>query len=165
MISSQMLLAAGLALGAAAHLSAQAGSSTTRLDTAAILASAKPEIEAANAAWLPGLKQRNAAAIVAPYADSGLFIQADGSIIRGRAAIAKMYVDRFPRIQGIRDGGVVQDGMAVIDAALIYEWGHGWLELAPRTAGGPPVRTGGQYLTVWQRAADGHWRIIRNLSF
>ena len=163
--SMRRILSVALALGMISHgLSGQAGSSATKLDTAAILASARPEIEAANAAWLPGLKQQNAAAIVAAYADSGLFIQADGSVIRGRAAIAKMYVDRFPRIQGIRDGAVVQDGMAVIGPGLIYEWGHGWLELASSTPGGPPVRTGGRYLTVWQRAADGHWRIIRNLT-
>ena len=161
----RILLTTGLALGAVGHnLSAQAGAGPTRLDTAAILRSARPEIEAANAAWLPGLKQHDAAAIAAPYADSGLFIQADGSVIRGRAAIAKMYVDRFPRLQGIRDGGIIQDGMAVVSATLIYEWGHGWLELAPRTAGGAPVRSGGTYLTVWQRATDGHWRIIRNLT-
>ena len=162
----RILLTTTLALGAiTSSLSGQAGATTTRLDTAAILASARPEIEAANAAWLPGLKQHNAAAIVAPYADSGLFIQADGSVIRGRAAIAKMYVDRFPRLQGIRDGAVVQDGLAVVAPGLIYEWGHGWLELAPRTPGGPPVRSGGTYLTVWQRASDGHWRISRNLTF
>jgi ketosteroid isomerase-like protein len=161
----RILLTVGLALGTISRgVSGQAGASAAKLDTAAILASARPEIEAANAAWLPGLKQQNATAIVAPYADSGLFIQADGSVIRGRAAIAKMYVDRFPRMKGIRDGGIVQDGMAVVGPTLIYEWGHGWLELAPTTPGGPPVRSGGRYLTVWQRATDGHWHIIRNLT-
>ena len=161
-----LLIAAGLALGITSRdVSAQAGSSAAKLDTGAILASARPEIEAANAAWLPGLKQHDAAAIVAPYADSGLFIQADGAVVRGRAAIAKMYVDRFPRMQGIRDGGIVQDGLAVVGPTLIYEWGHGWLELAPRSAGGEPVRSDGTYLTVWQRASDGHWRIARNLTF
>ena len=162
----RILLTAALALGATTHVvSAQAGTVETKLDTAAILASARREIQAANAAWLPGLKQHNAAAIVAPYADSGLFIQADGAVIRGRSAIAKMYVDRFPRLQGIRDGAIVQEGLAVVGPGLIYEWGHGWLELAPSTPGGPPVRSGGTYLTVWQRATDGHWRITRNLTF
>lgn len=162
----RILLTTTLALGAiSGSLSAQAGAAATKLDTAAILRSARPEIEAANAAWLPGLKQQNAAAIAAPYADSGLFIQADGSVIRGRAAVAQMYVDRFPRMQGIRDGGIVQDGLSVVAPGLIYEWGHGWLELAPRSPGAAPVRSGGTYLTVWQRATDGHWRIIRNLTF
>lgn len=162
----RFLFAAALAFGTIARgVSAQTGSGATRLDTAAILASARPEIAAANAAWLPGLRARNAAAIAAPYADSGLFIQADGLVIRGRAAIAKLYEDRFPRIQGIQGGAIVQDGVAVVGPGLVYEWGHGWLELAPRTPGGPPVRSGGPYLTIWQRATDGHWRIIRNLTF
>ena len=26
-------------------------------------------------------------------------------------------------------------------------------------------RSGGGYLTVWQRETDGHWRIVRNLAF
>src|SRR5690242_8466691 len=111
----RVLLAACLTLGTTSRGAlAQAASKGAAFDTAAVLASARPEIAAANAAWLPGLEQRNAAAIVAPYADSGLFIQADGSVIRGRAAIAKLYTDRFPRLQGIRDGAVVQDGLAVV---------------------------------------------------
>jgi uncharacterized protein (TIGR02246 family) len=144
---------------------AQAGPTPVRLDTAAILASARPEIEAANAAWFPGMQQHNAASIAAAYADSGLFVAADGTVIRGRTAVASMYTARFARLPEIRAGAVVQEGMTVAGPALIYEWGHGWLELAPGLAGGPSVRSGGVYLTVWQRASDGHWRIARNLTF
>jgi uncharacterized protein (TIGR02246 family) len=143
---------------------AQPSAQRARLDTAAILASARPEIEAANAAWLPGLKQRDAAAIAAPYADSGLFIATDGTVVRGRAAVAAMYVARFPRLGVIRSGGIVQGGVAVAGPALVYEWGQGCLELEP-ASGGAPTRSGGTYLTVWQRGADGHWRIVRNLTF
>jgi ketosteroid isomerase-like protein len=146
-------------------LRAQAGPAAVRVDTAAVLASARPEIDAANAAWLPGLKRRDAASIAAPYADSGLFVLADGTVIRGRAAVAGMYEARLRRLQEIRSGAIVQEGLAVAGPGLIYEWGHGWLETAPGPAGGPPVRSGGAYLTVWQRAGDGHWRIARNLTF
>jgi ketosteroid isomerase-like protein len=136
-----------------------------RLDTAAILASARPEIDAANAAWLPGLQHRDAAAIAAPYADSGLFVAADGTVIRGRDAVAHMYAARFPRLRPIRAGGIVQDGLTVLAASRIAEWGHGWLEMEPEHAGAPAVRSGGSYLTVWERQSDGHWRIVRNLAF
>ena len=64
----------------------------------------------------------------------------------------------------ILDGAVVQDGLRVAAANLVYEWGHAWLEMAGATVGSPPVRGGGRYLTVWQRQADGHWHIVRNLS-
>ena len=136
-----------------------------RLDTAAILASARSEIDAANAGWLPGLRNHDAKAIAAPYADSGLFIAGDGTVTRGRDAVARMYEARFPRLRPIRAGGIVQDGLTAIAPTRIVEWGHGWLELEPERAGAPPVRSGGSYLTVWERQADGHWQIVRNLAF
>jgi len=140
-------------------------SARAHLDTAAILASARPDIEAANAAWLPGLRTRNAALIAAAYADSGLFIAADGAVTRGRAAVAQLYAARFPHLRTIRAGGVVEDGLTVISASCVVEWGHAWLEQDPATGTGPPVRTRGTYLTVWNRGTDGHWRITRNLTF
>ena len=135
------------------------------LDTAAVIASARGDIDAANAAWIPGLRQRDAARIVAAYADSGLFVAADGSVTRGREAVARMYAAAFPRLREIIDGGVVQDGLTVASADRLYEWGHAWLAMAAATPGAPPTRSGGAYLTVWQRGADGHWRIARNLAW
>ena len=135
------------------------------LDTAAILASARPEIDAANAAWLPGLQRRDAVAIAAAYADSGLFVAGDGTVMRGRAAVVVMYAERFRRMRPIRAGALVQDGLTVLGPTRIAEWGHGWLELVPEREGAPSERSGGTYLTVWQREADGHWRIVRNLAF
>src|SRR6185503_16339969 len=121
------------------------------LDTAAILASARPEIDAANAAWLSGMQRHDAGAIAAAYADSGLFIAGDGTVTRGRAAVARMYAARFPRLRMIRTGAVVQDGLTVLGPTRIAEWGHGWLELAPERDGGPPGRSEGTYVTIWQR--------------
>jgi uncharacterized protein (TIGR02246 family) len=157
------LFAVSLAAGRAhAQPSAPPGDA---LDTAAVLASARAEIDAANAAWIPGLRQRDAAKIAAAYADSGLFIAADGSVTRGRDAVARMYAARFPRLREIVDGGVVQEGVTVASADRLYEWGRAWVAMASATPGAPPVRSGGAYLTVWQRGADGHWRIARNLAW
>ncbi|HEX6533507.1 MAG TPA: DUF4440 domain-containing protein [Gemmatimonadaceae bacterium] len=147
-------------------LAAQGASiAPARLDTAAILASARPDIDSANAAWLPGLRRRDARAIAAAYADSGLFVAPDGAVTRGRVAVARLYAARFPELREIRAGAVVQDGLAVAGPTLVYEWGHAWIEMAPAAAGGPSVRSGGAYLTVWRRERDGHWRIVRNLAF
>ncbi len=146
-------------------LAAQITNAPMTFDTAAVLASAKAEIEAANEAWLPGLRRHDAASIVAAYADSGLFVTTDGRVIRGRAAIAQLYEARFPQLKEIRDGGVVQEGLAAVTPTLIYEWGRAWMEMAPAHADAAPTRGGGRYLTVWQRERDGHWRIARNLAF
>jgi uncharacterized protein (TIGR02246 family) len=157
------LLALSLAAGRAR--AQPASPSGGALDTAAVLASARPEIDAANAAWIPGLRRRDAAMIVAAYADSGLFVAADGVVTRGRDAVARMYAARFPRLREIVDGSVVQEGLTVASADRIYEWGHAWLAMAAATPGAPPARSGGAYLTVWQRGPDGHWRIARNLAW
>jgi hypothetical protein len=50
----------------------------TAIDTTAILQSARSDIAAANAAWIRGLRQRNAVELASVYTDSGLFISADG---------------------------------------------------------------------------------------
>jgi uncharacterized protein (TIGR02246 family) len=134
------------------------------VDDKAVLAAAKADIDAANEAWLPGLRNRDAQSIVAAYADDGIFVGPDGTITRGRDAIAQMYAARFTRLREITAGGVVQDGVTVINPDLIYEWGHAWLEMVPETAGQQPVRSGGSYLTVWRRGADNHWHIVRNLA-
>lgn len=139
------------------------GNPPTALDTAAILAAARPDIDAANDAWVPGLRHRDAASIVAAYADDGIFIAPDGSVTRGRAAIGRLYEARFPNLPTILDGGVVQHGLALVSATRIYEWGDAWL-LTPAPAGGAPVRGTGSYITVWDRGADGHWHIVRNLA-
>jgi len=162
-LASTLLI--GPALLAQSRPPATRDNARPQLDTAAILASARPEIEAANAAWLPGLQKRDARAIAAAYADSGLFIAGDGTVTRGRDAVMRMYAARFPRLRPIRSGGIVQDGLTVLGPTRIAEWGHGWLEMEPEQSGGPPVRSGGTYLTVWDRAPDGHWRIVRNLAF
>jgi uncharacterized protein (TIGR02246 family) len=164
-LASVLVLAPALSAQSTPRSTVAGDTGRTRLDTAAILASARPEIEAANAAWLPGLRQHDAKSIAAPYADSGLFIAANGTVTRGRDAVTRMYEARFPKLRPIRAGGIVQDGLTVLAPTRIVEWGHGWLEMDPEGAGAPPVRSGGSYVTVWERQADGHWRIVRNLAF
>jgi uncharacterized protein (TIGR02246 family) len=140
------------------------GKKATAAQDAALLASAHHDVEEANAAWLPGLKQRDASAIVAAYADDGVFVTSDGRSFQGRSGIERMYEERFPKLGQIVGGGVVQEGTAVA-GTWIYEWGHAWLETAAQRAGDPPVKSGGSYLTVWQRESpNGRWRIVRNLA-
>ena len=160
---SLLVVAIAVASGCRPPAAARTSPLPAPVDTAALLASARPQIEAANAAWLPGLRNRDAKAIVDAYADSGVFVTTQGEAIRGRDAIARMYESRFPLLGAILGGEVVQEGMAVV-GDRIYEWGHASLEMAGRAPGDPPRRSGSAYLTVWQRDAAGRWRIVRNLA-
>jgi uncharacterized protein (TIGR02246 family) len=121
---------------------------------------ARREIEAANKEWLPAMEARDAAAIAKPYADDGVFVAANGAVAKGRPAIEQLMRQRFESMGKVVRGVLVQDGLTR-QGTLIYEWGHGTLEIA---AADGATRSTGRYLTVWQASSDGHWRIVRNLS-
>lgn len=138
----------------------RAVSAQTAASDNSILASARPTIAAANAGWLGAMKREDAATIVAPYADSALFILPNGDVYRGRAAIEQLMRDRFARGKVV-GGWLKQDGLTV-QGASIYEWGHAETEVV---RDGKMSRVTGRYLTVWSRGPDGRWHIARNLTF
>ena len=129
---------------------------------AALVASARPTIDAADNEWLPAMQAHDAAKIAAPYARDALFILADGKTVRGQGAIREMYQAGFRKPGKIVSGRLVQDGL-VAAGSLIYEWGHARLVID--RGNGKPAVSAGKYLTVWQRDPSGRWQIIRNLVF
>ncbi len=128
---------------------------------AGIPADARAAIAAANDAWLPAMKARDATTIAAPYADDGVFVTATGTVARGRDGVAQLMRDRFAQTAAVTGGELVQDGITR-QGALIYEWGHAVLTLAVKTA--QPSQSRGRYLTVWRLSPNGRWEIARNLS-
>ncbi len=127
---------------------------------AGVPADARTTIAAANAAWLPAMKARDANAIAAPYADDGIFVAATGTVATGRDAIARLMRERFAT-GTVLSGELVQDGLTR-QGTMIYEWGHATWTVA--AGGKPPTQARGRYLTVWRRSAAGRWQIARNLS-
>lgn len=116
-------------------------------------------IRKANAEWATAVKTGDAATIAAPYADDAVFILADGTCVRGRAEIEKMYRERFER-GGVAASARIDSKKLVVDGGLAYESGYGEIG---RIKEGKVSTSGGRYLTVWQRAPDGEWKIIRNI--
>ena len=129
---------------------------------AQVPADARAAIARANDEWLPAMQRQDAKTIVDPYADDGVFVMPDGESVKGRTAIEQLMRERFKRMGRILGGTLKQDDLVAV-GSMIYEWGHAELEVAG-TAGQPPARSTGRYLTVWKRDASGRWRIIRNLS-
>lgn len=115
-------------------------------------------IEKANADWAAAMKTGDAATIAAAYGDDGVFVGLDGSLIKGRAEIEKMYGARFERA-GFAVSTKIESHSVVLDGDLGYETGYG--EIGTKSNGETIVR-GARYLTVWQRR-DGDWKILRNL--
>ena len=116
-------------------------------------------VRKANSEWEAAVKTGDAATIAAPYADDGVFVLADGTCIRGRAEIERMYREGFER-RGLAASARIDSKQTVVDGDLAYESGYGEVG---RITEGKESKSGGRYLTVWQRADDGEWKIIRNI--
>lgn len=120
-------------------------------------------IERANAEWLPALQAGDAARIAAPYAVDGVFVLPDGSSIAGRSAVQAMYARRGASGSQIIGGGITNCGRLESAPGQILEWGYG--RATARAADGSVKTSGGPYVTWWRKAADGAWRIERNVAF
>jgi uncharacterized protein (TIGR02246 family) len=116
-------------------------------------------VHKANSDWEAAVKTGDAEAIAAPYADDAVFVLADGTSIRGRAEIEKVYRTGF-ETRGVVTTARIDSKSLVVDGDLAYESGYGE---SGRMKDGKLSTVGGRYLTVWQRRADGEWQIIRNL--
>ena len=116
-------------------------------------------IEKANSEFIVATKTGDAATIAAPYTENASFITIDGACIQGRTQIEKMYRDRFARI-GQVSSTKINSKKVVVDGDLAYESGYGEIGVIKD---GKLSINGGRFLTVWQRQADGDWKILRNV--
>ena len=116
-------------------------------------------IEKANSEFITAMKTGDAATIAAPYTDDASFITIDGACVKGRTEIEKMYRDRFQRA-GLPQSTKINSKKLVVDGDLAYESGYG--EFGMLKDGKLSV-IGGRFLTVWQRQANGDWKILRNV--
>jgi len=153
------VVAAAVVLPPTAHAQSIATAQPLRSDSATI-ASARGTIDSVNTEWLAAMKHQDVASIVAPYADSAVFVLPSGASVMGRDAIAHMMRERFARNGPITGGTIHQDGLTP-QGPYIYEWGHATVDYV---RDGATTHTPGRYVTVWASDAQGRWRIIRNLS-
>ena len=116
-------------------------------------------IEKANSEFIFAMKTGDAATIAAPYIEQASFITIDGACIQGRTEIEKMYRDQFARF-GLARSTKINSKKLVVDGDLAYESGYG--EIGVLKDGKLSIN-GGRFLTVWQRQANGDWKILRNV--
>ena len=116
-------------------------------------------IEKANSEFAAAMKIGDAVTIAAPYLDRAVFVAMDGTCTQGRPEIEKMYRARFERA-GLASSTKINSKRLVVDGDLAYESGYGEIE---HIKDGKLSINGGRFLTVWQRQADGEWKILRNV--
>lgn len=116
-------------------------------------------IEKANSEFVAAMKTGNAAVIAAPYSEQAVFIATDGACTQGQTEIEKLYRDRFERF-GLASSVKINSKRLVVDGDFAYESGNGEIESLRE---GKLSINRGRFLTVWQRQADGEWKILRNV--
>ncbi len=139
-----LLTAAGLLLAVSV-----AQSATTAV-------SARDGIDAGNKAWIDGVKAGDVAPIIATYAEDAVDCGPAGDCITGRAQIEQHMKAQLADL-GRAQSAAVSSWGSTQHGDYVYEWGQA---KASYSNGKNLVE---KYLTVWQKQADGSWKIFRNL--
>jgi uncharacterized protein (TIGR02246 family) len=116
-------------------------------------------IERANSEFEAAAKIGDASMIAAPYTDRAVFVGTDGACTQGRTEIEKMYRAGFERV-GLPSLAKINSKRLVVDGDLAYESGYGEVG---HVKDGKTLINRGRFLTVWQRQANGEWKILRNI--
>jgi len=116
-------------------------------------------IKKANSEFEVAMTKADIASIVAPYTEDAVFVTPDGTSIKGRAAIEQLYRDRFAK-SGPALASKIESQQLMVDGDIAYERGRG---LLTRRVNNERVADWARFLTVWQRQADGDWKILRNI--
>ncbi|HEV2287508.1 MAG TPA: SgcJ/EcaC family oxidoreductase [Candidatus Acidoferrales bacterium] len=134
-------------------LSATAGFGQSK----SIGAAARKDIDAGNQAWIDAMKGGDMAPVADAFAEDALSCGPSGACEKGRAAIEASLKARVAKTGKAVSATVTSVG-SVQRGNFVYEWGESWATYPDGH------KAGGNYLTVWEREADGRWRIYRNLG-
>lgn len=118
--------------------------------------SARAGIDAGNQAWIDGVKTGDVARIIATYTENAVDCGPSGECITGRTQIERHMTTQLASLGRARSASVQSWGSSQ-HGNFVYEWG----QARAKFDGGK--RLVEKYLTVWQRQADGSWKIFRNL--
>lgn len=126
--------------------------------SAAEAAGAREAIEAKLDAFEAAFNRGDAAAVAGFYTEDAVLLPPDAERVEGRQAVAAYWRE------GI-DGGLTDldlKAFEVMEAgALAYEIGA--FSLNSPGEGEQPVSLTGKYIVIWQRGADGEWRLHRDI--
>lgn len=153
-----------LSLFALAACGQRPSSDTMGADSAATAmpdpAAVRQAIEATNIKFADGLNRGDIDAMLTAYASDAIVMQPNQPAWRGH--------------DGIRTGGQGMFSAATLSGVtfhtddvqiagdLAVETGRYEMTLTPKQ--GKAINDKGKYLTVWQRQADGSWKVIRDIS-
>lgn len=148
------LLSSALAAGCA--LACSHGSDAVAPSPQASTESVRAEIAANNAEFARAIKAKDTAALTHLFTEDGLLISPGGGFVKGWAALEPLWVDRLSKATFL-DGGITTEALEIRGDIAVEAARFAWT--IQRGDAAPVARTG-RALTVWQRGADGRWRML-----
>jgi uncharacterized protein (TIGR02246 family) len=118
-------------------------------------------IDAGNAKYIDAFARSDAGALAGLYDESGSRFSPKGVVVRGRPAIAENVAGFMKSVTGPIKVGIETQDLWVVDD-LVYETGKYTYTFTP--PGKSETQTGGHYVTIWKRQADGGWKIIADMG-
>jgi uncharacterized protein (TIGR02246 family) len=118
-------------------------------------------IDAGNAKYIDAFARSDAGALAGLYDESGSRLSPKGVVVRGRPAIAENVAGFMKSVTGPVKVGIETQDLWVVDD-LVYETGKYTYTFTP--PGKSETQTGGHYVTIWKRQADGGWKIIADMG-
>jgi ketosteroid isomerase-like protein len=117
---------------------------------------ARRQIDAGNQQWVDAMKDGNVALLVPGNTGDSVDCSPEGNCIRGQSALEQHMKEEMEKLGKASSANVVSMG-SVQQGRYVYEWG----EAKASFPNGKSILD--RYLTVWQKQADGTWKVFRNL--
>ena len=118
------------------------------------------QIKDAETKWNHAYAKRDAAALAGMYADDAALANPDSDLISGKEAIGEA-VSSYASDPNFRLEFRSDRVQVAASGDLAYSRGRYTMTMTdPRTKG--PFTSKGNYLTVWQKQADGSWKAVED---
>jgi uncharacterized protein (TIGR02246 family) len=142
------------------------GSDKATADSVA-MAAADPAVvqqalDAANAKGADALNKGDIDAFLANYAPDAVVMMPNAPAWRGTDAMRTGFQGLLTQFTA--SGVAFKTDDVKVAGDLAIETGQYEMTLTPKTGKAKPVADKGKYITVWQKQADGSWKIVRDIS-
>jgi uncharacterized protein (TIGR02246 family) len=135
----------------------------TEAHAAPSLTDVRAAVDAGNAAYISAYRNSDPRAFAEIYDTNGARFgdSGDGSVTRGREAIADHVAKFINAVTGYVDVSITTQSLYVLDG-LAYEEGKYAMRFILKKDGKAHVLAG-QYVTVWKTQRDGGWKIYADM--